>query len=404
MSNRVLLVIAGAVLLLVGLILLARDAPPPPTEPASNNAYGNPDAKVVLIEAYSLACNACGSYHPGLKTIREEYKDRILFQVVHYTLSGTSRSGGLPNARAAHRAVEAAGRQGKFWEMHDVLFEQQGIWTAGATADPLPQIRAFAETDVGLDMAQFDEDFASEEINQIIRTDERYLKGLGVTETPTFFINGEMIESRLLFGAEAARQTLDAALEQAEAESQAVTEPASAHVVGESELGILVTEAYSLGCFGCAQHQEHLEQLQDEYSDRVRFQAVHYPLGDKFPNAPQAHRAIEAAGRQNKFWQLRSLLFERRDDWLQLPPDEFDSLLESLAEEVELNLEQFRNDLEDPAIDDIIAGDESYLESLGVAGTPSFFLNGQLSNGFADLESGRQTLDEALDEAANSRQ
>ena len=403
MNNRVLLLIVGVVVLLVGLILFAKEAPPAPSEPASNNTYGDPDAKVVLIEAYSLACNACASYHPTLQTIREEYKDRILFQPVHYTLSGTSRSGGLQNARAAHRAVEAAARQDKFWEMHDILFEQQQLWTASSTSDPVPQIKTFAE-EIGLDLAQFEEDFVSEEINEILRTDEAYLKGLGVSETPTFFLNGELIESRLLFGVDAARQTLDAALEAAEADSQTAAEPSSNHVIGNSELDILVVEAYSLSCSGCAQHQQHLQQLRDEYQDRVRFQAVHYPIGEAFPNAPAAHRAIEAAARQDKFWQLRDLLFERRADWIQLPADELNALIETLATEAGLNLEQFRNDLKDSAIADIIAGDENYLESIDIAGTPSFYLNGQLSSGFADLESGRQTLDKALDDAAGTNQ
>ena len=142
MSNKVLFTVIGAILLVVVALIIfagARGEEIAITGPASNNTYGNPNSKVVLREAYSLACAACGSFHPTLKEIREEYKDRVLFQVVHYTLSGTSRSGGLQNAKVAHRAVEAAGRQDKFWEMHDILFENQSIWTVQTTSDPIPR-------------------------------------------------------------------------------------------------------------------------------------------------------------------------------------------------------------------------------------------------------------------------
>ena len=210
MSNKVLLIIIAFILILVALIVFSKNDDVVPTEPASNNTYGNSESKVVLMEAYSLSCPACASFHPLLKEIREEYKDRILFQVVHFTLSGTSRSGGLQNARAAHRAVEAAARQNKFWEMHDLLFENRESWTVTATSDPVPQIEVYAQ-ELGLDLAQFKEDFASEEINEIIKNDEKYLKSLKVTETPTFFINGEKLDNQQLASLDIARQTLNRA-------------------------------------------------------------------------------------------------------------------------------------------------------------------------------------------------
>ena len=158
MSNKVLLAIIAGILILVALIVFSKGNKVTPTAPASNNTYGNQESRVVLMEAYSLSCPACASFHPILKEIREEYKDRILFQVVHFTLSGTSRSGGLQNARAAHRAVEAAARQNKFWEMHDLLFENRDSWTITTTTDPVPQIEVYAE-ELGLDLVRFKERF-----------------------------------------------------------------------------------------------------------------------------------------------------------------------------------------------------------------------------------------------------
>ena len=403
MSNKTLFVVIGVILLIVVALVIfagARGEETATVGPASNNTYGNPDSKVVLIEAYSLACSACGSFHPILKEIREEYKDRILFQVVHYTLSGTSRSGGLQNAKVAHRAVEAAARQDKFWEMHDILFENQTIWTAQTTSDPIPQIRVFAE-EIGLDMAVFDKDFASPEINDIITGDETYLKSLGVSATPTFFLNGEKVESSRLASVDIARSTLDEALrlaeEAGEEEEDATAAPSSNHIIGTSSQDILVREAYSLACSACARHQPLLKQIHEEYSDRVRFQALHYPLGEIFANAEAAHRAIEAASRQDKFWELNDLFFENQNTWRNMEAGAFNQQVEAYAEEVGLDLEQFRADFASPEVAAIVAGDEQYLDDLGVSATPSFFLNGDIATDqFLSLEGARQILDDAL--------
>ena len=405
MSNKVLLIIIAFILILVALIVFSKNDGVVPTEPASNNTYGNSESKVVLMEAYSLSCPACASFHPLLKEIREEYKDRILFQVVHFTLSGTSRSGGLQNARAAHRAVEAAARQNKFWEMHDLLFENRESWTITTTSDPVPQIEVYAQ-ELGLDLVQFKEDFASEEINEIIKNDEKYLKSLKVTETPTFFINGEKLDNQQMASLDIARQTLNRALEQAATTTQAPpistnpSAPGSQNTFGSSEQDVLLTEAFSLGCSVCAARQSLLKQLHEEYQGRVRFQVLHYPLAENFPNAPNAHLAIEAAGQQNKFWEMQDLFFESQAAWAQMSPEQLSQQIETFATELDLNLEQFRSDFESAEIAAIIASDEAYLEGLNILGAPTFFLNGEQLDGsrMADIETARQTLNRILEE------
>ena len=405
MSNKSLFIAIGAILLVVVVLIIfagARGKETTTAKPASNNTYGNTNSKVVLMEAYSLACPACGSFHPILKEIREEYEDRVLFQVVHFTLSGTSRSGGLQNAKAAHRAVEAAARQDKFWEMHDILFENQSLWTVSVTSDPIPQIKVFAE-EIGLDLEKFEEDFSNPDTNDIITGDESYLKSLGVSETPTFFLNGEKIESSRLSSVDIARSTLDEALLQAEEveekEETATVAPSSNHVIGSSAQDVLVLEAYSLACPGCANYQPLLKQVHEEYSDRVRFQVVHYPLvGDNFANAEAAHRAIEAASRQNKFWEMHDLFFEHQNTWKSMEAEAFGQQVEAYAGETGLNLEQFRTDFASPEVAAIVAGDEQYLEGLGIVGTPTFFLNGEILDNrqFSSIEGAREILDSVL--------
>ena len=176
--------------------------------------------------------------------------------------------------------------------------------------------------------------------------------------------------------------------------------PSSQNISGSSEQNVLLTEAFSLGCAVCAARQSLLKQLHEEYQGRVRFQVLHYPLAEHFPNAPSAHLAIEAAGRQNKFWEMQDLFFESQATWAQMSPEQLTQQIEAFATELDLNLEQFRSDFESSEIAAIIAGDEVYLEGLNILGTPTFFLNNEQLDGgrMADIETARQTLNRILEE------
>lgn len=159
----------------------------------SNNIYGENNKKVTLIEYGDFQCPACGSYYPIIKQLKEKYAEDIQFQFRNFPLSQIH-----PNARAASRAAQAAAKQNKFWEMHDMLYEQQTSWSS--LSDAAPVFQGYA-TQIGLNMEQYQTDFASSEINNIINAD--YAEGTkqGVNSTPTFFLQGKKIDN--------APQTLD---------------------------------------------------------------------------------------------------------------------------------------------------------------------------------------------------
>ena len=213
MSNKIFLAVIGFILLifLVLITLAAFRGDVEKTDltgPSSNNKIGSSEQGVILMEAYSLGCPACADAHTTiLKQIREEYSDKIVFQAVHFPLTAS-----FQNALAGHRAVEAAALQGKFWEMHDTLFENRNLWTQQYTNNPVPQLEIFA-AEIGLDIEQFKEDFRSEKVNDIINNDEDYMRSLGASATPTFFLNGERIERSRLEPIEVARQTLNQVLD-----------------------------------------------------------------------------------------------------------------------------------------------------------------------------------------------
>jgi protein-disulfide isomerase len=146
---------------------------------------GNRDAKIVLIEYSDFQCPACGFYFPLLKKLEEEFGENIAIVYRHFPLSSIH-----PNAKAAAYAAEAAGKQGKFWEMHDLIFSHQTEWSDKGNVDEI--FVRYAQI-LNLNIDQFKKDFSSKEIKQKIENSYKNALKLGLDSTPTFFLNGKKI-------------------------------------------------------------------------------------------------------------------------------------------------------------------------------------------------------------------
>lgn len=156
------------------------------TGAATNHTLGKGTSGVTLQEFGDYQCPACAQYHPLLKQIVAKYGDTIKFQFSNFPLTSIH-----PNAFAAARAAEAAGKQNKFWEMNDALYETQSQWAA--STDATPAFDQFAKQ-LGLDAAKFKKDYASSAVNSAINADMAKGNELGVTGTPAFFINGKSVD------------------------------------------------------------------------------------------------------------------------------------------------------------------------------------------------------------------
>lgn len=137
-------------------------------------------ASVTIVEFSDFQCPFCGRAHPLLSDVLRELSGRVKLVFKHYPLSGHVRA--MPAARAA----EAARIQGKFWEMHDLLFEHQ---EALEDAD----LERYAQQ-LSLDMTRFRADMASPEVQQRIESDRAQGAAVGVEATPTIIINGRKLE------------------------------------------------------------------------------------------------------------------------------------------------------------------------------------------------------------------
>lgn len=157
------------------------------TGKASNHILGKADSKVKLVEYGDFQCPTCRDFHPVIKQVVDKYKNDISFQFRNLPLTQIHN-----HAYAAARAAEAADKQEKYWEMHDILFENQISWSkSDKTAEYFGQ---YAKQ-IGLNVEQFKIDAASSEVNSIINGDLAAFKDTKQQQaTPTFFLNGKKIE------------------------------------------------------------------------------------------------------------------------------------------------------------------------------------------------------------------
>jgi len=139
------------------------------------------------VEYSDFQCPACAAYYPVVKQIVNEFKDRIRFEYRHFPLSSIH-----PNAEDAAKAAEAAGEQGKFWEMHDMLFEHQNEWAN--VRNPDDQFTEYARI-IGIDTDKFFTAYKSDNIRSVVAAYEREARMKGLSSTPTFYIDNTRIEN-----------------------------------------------------------------------------------------------------------------------------------------------------------------------------------------------------------------
>jgi protein-disulfide isomerase len=154
---------------------------------ADDYVKGNPNGSVVLIEYLDFECEACRAYFPLVKQLEKDFPNDLKIVMRYFPLPSHR------NAMPAALAVEAAGRQGKFIEMHDLLYTEQEKWGEKAVATPAV-FEAYAQQ-LGLDMEKFKQDVASPEVKARVQRDVDGGMALGARGTPTFILNGEKIEN-----------------------------------------------------------------------------------------------------------------------------------------------------------------------------------------------------------------
>ena len=186
MSKQFWGIIALIIIIFVGVFAFGGNKNTGSSAGATNHVEGSSPSNVKLVEYGDYECPYCGQYFPIVKQVQDEFKDKIVFQFRNFPLTSLH-----PNAFAGARAAEAAALQNKFWEMHDLLYQDQTQWSTAT--DPTPLFRTYAGQ-LGLNLTKFTTDYASSAVNDSINADMAAGSKLNITGTPTFFLDGKQVQ------------------------------------------------------------------------------------------------------------------------------------------------------------------------------------------------------------------
>lgn len=211
-------VAAGGVIVIgivVALLLMSRDSETTAQKtvpPSQDNALVRDDSRiigeegssdVVVVEFMDFECEACGAFYPLVEQLRKDYAGEVTFVARYFPLPGHS------NGEPAARAVESAARQGAFEEMYTKMYTTQKQWGEQKESQA-PLFRSYAE-EIGLDMQQYDADVDSAEVRDRVQKDITDGESLNVQGTPTFYIDGKLLQPE---SAQDFYDAIDAALSQ----------------------------------------------------------------------------------------------------------------------------------------------------------------------------------------------
>jgi protein-disulfide isomerase len=189
MDKRFWAIIGAIIIVFVGFLLFKSNdkANAPSGSQATNHTAGAGKKHVTLVEYGDYECPVCEQYYPIVQQVQQKYGDDITLQFRNLPLTQIH-----PNAFAAARAAEAADLQGKFWQMHDALYQSQSTW--GQAKNATDYFNQFAQQ-LGLNVTQFKKDFGSSTVNDRINADLAAFAKTGQSQaTPTFFLDGKYVK------------------------------------------------------------------------------------------------------------------------------------------------------------------------------------------------------------------
>ena len=197
MSKQFIAILAAIVIIFIGIFAISNhksgNGNSSNTNTLTQHLEGTGQDGILLVEYGDYQCPYCGEYYATVKQIASEYNQQIKFQFRNFPLVNVHQ-----NAFAGARAAEAAAMQNKFWQMHDLLYDQnvayynsnQQLSTWISASDPLTVFDQDAQS-LDLNVSKFNTDYASNTVNNLINADENEGTKLGVDATPTFFLDGK---------------------------------------------------------------------------------------------------------------------------------------------------------------------------------------------------------------------
>lgn len=185
--------------------------------PIADHVFGSNQHKAMLIEYGDYECPGCESLYPIVKTLTNQYKDQLTFVFRNLPLTTIH-----PNALAAATAAEAAGLQGKYYEYHDLLYDNQNAWNQASVSDRSTLFEGYAKQ-LGLDVNKFKNDLTSSDVTTKINRDRSTAASFGFDSTPTLMLGGQKVGQDIVFDQTKLGQAINDELKKAGITVPAVT-------------------------------------------------------------------------------------------------------------------------------------------------------------------------------------
>ncbi|ABS24595.1 thioredoxin [Anaeromyxobacter sp. Fw109-5] len=377
---------------------------------ADDPARGPASAKLTVVLFSDFQCPFCARVEPTLKQLEEAYPGQLRVVWKHQPL------GFHQQAMPAALAAEAAREQGKFWQLHDKLFENQRALDDASLA-------RYAK-EIGLDARKLEQALQSKKHEPRIQEDMRLGASVGASGTPTLFFNCRQLvgaqpfdrmkavadeelkkADALLGGARPDAGFYDRACDANVAAAPAAPVPAAAQapapgpiqkidvrtddpVRGNPKAPVTIVLFSDFQCPFCARVGPTLDEVQRTYGDKVRVVWKHQPLPFHQQALPAAE-AAEAAREQGRFWQMHDKLFASQRE---LSPDAYGRI----AREIGLDAKKFQASVQSGKARARIQEDQQLASRVGAQGTPTMFVNGEKIVGAVPFAQIKAVIDRQL--------
>ena len=357
------------------------------------------EALVTLVEFSDYQCPYCRQAHSTVTQVEKKYAGKLRLVMKQFPLSMH------PLARPAALAAIAAGRQGKYWEMHDRMFSSPQL-------DP-DALERYAR-ELGLDVERWKRDQQDPRVAQAIARDMELGGNIGVGGTPAFFVNGRrlpggaapleqfstLIDEELAKAEALVKQGVPPGQVYAKIQEKAVASsappavikkvdaPADAASFGPAMAKVTIVEWSDFQCPYCSRSAPVVKQLKQTYGKDVRFVFRHLPL-PMHPDAPNAARAAVAAQAQGKFWEMHDWMFDHQRELGQ-------ESLEKAAVSLGMDLAKFKAAMASKETQARVDADVQAASANGVSATPTFFVNGREHVGGLPFEGFKAEIDKEI--------
>lgn len=382
-------------------------------------AKGPDDALITIVEFSEFQCPFCKRVLPTVNKVLDEYKGKV--RIVWRNNPLPFHKDADPASQLAMEAFKQGGDD-KFFEVHDLLFENQKALSR-------ENLESYAEK-AGLDMAAVKKALDEKTHAATIKADQTVASTFGARGTPNFFINGRNLRGAQPY--DKFKAMIDEELKTAEAALKAGTkkselyaaitkngltkaappkprerpgqpDPKAVYKVpvqgdepmkGSKDALVTIVEFSDFECPFCGRVEPTIDQVLSKYGDDVRVVWMNNPLPFHKNAMPAAIASLEAHRQKGDkgFWAMHKKMFENQRGLTQ-------DNLEKWAKELGLNAKQFKAALDDKKFEDVIKKQQALAKSLGASGTPSFFVNGRNLRGAQPLTAFTALIDEELKKA-----